>query len=70
MQRKVAGSLKLDDGTGSIDCTVSGAGGGPGVEIDSIGPGTFVLVQGKLQARQVANGPRQFTIKAQKVCRR
>lgn len=65
VQRKVAGSLKLDDGTGVFDCTVGGAA--PGVEADTVVPGAFVLLIGKLQCKREGGGNR-FNIKALKVC--
>lgn len=64
MQRKVAGSLKVDDGTGVFDCTVGGPA--PGVDADTVGPGAFVLLIGKLQCRHEGGGNR-FNIKAHKV---
>lgn len=66
VKQKLAGTLRLDDGTGAVDC-LCGVKDQPGLEIDSCAPGTYVLVQGKVLAKPAAGDRQQLLIKAQKV---
>lgn len=68
--QKVAGALTLDDGTGTVSvvapASAASAAGTPGLELGSVQPGDYVLVVGKLLARQ--QGSRlQLHVKAHKV---
>ena len=66
VKQKLAGTLRLDDGTGAVDC-LCGVKDQPGLEIDRCTPGAYVLVQGKVLAKQGAGDRQQLLIKAQKV---
>ena len=68
VKQKLAGTLRLDDGTRAVDC-LCGVKDQPGLEIDSCAPGAYVLIQGKLLAKPAAGDRQQLLIKAQKVGR-
>lgn len=61
--------IKLDDGTGLLDLLVtSSAAAAPGSDAASVGPGAYVLVQGRLQARPQPGGAAlEYSVKVQKV---
>ncbi|KAL4439465.1 hypothetical protein ABPG77_008794 [Micractinium sp. CCAP 211/92] len=48
---KLTSTLQLDDGTGSINVVCPAAAATPGVELETVRKGDYVLVVGKLQAR-------------------
>jgi len=66
VKQKLAGTLRLDDGTGAVDC-LCGVKDQPGLEIDRCAPGAYVLVQGKVLAKAAGGDRQQLFIKAQKV---
>lgn len=66
VRQKLIGSVRLDDGTGLVDCVVGGGGAAPGLELDSISPGAYCLAVGKLLSRQ-QDGCLHFHVKAHKV---
>ena len=69
--KRTAGSVvKVDDGTGLLDLLVtSSAASAPGSDAASVGPGAYVLAQGRLQARPAPGGAAlEYSVKVHKVC--
>ena len=61
--------VKVDDGTGLLDLLVtSSAASAPGSDAASVGPGAYVLAQGRLQARPAPGGAAlEYSVKVHKV---
>jgi hypothetical protein len=51
-----AGAVTLDDGTGRVDLSLGLSRANPGLEIDTVGVGSYVLAIGKLVARKQGSG--------------
>lgn len=66
VKAKEGQSLRVDDGTGEVDVLVGSSS--PGVQLDSVAVGSYVLLIGKVLARG-STDPSQWQVKAHKVRR-
>ena len=66
MCQTLAGGVTLDDGTGEVEVAVGLGPARPGLRIDTVQLGSYVLAIGKLVARKQGGGT-HLNIKAQKV---
>ena len=66
MSQTCAGAVTLDDGTGQVDLSLGLSRANPGLEIDDVRLGSYVLAIGKLVARKQGGGT-HLNIRPQKV---